>query len=519
MNQLVIRADTATDIGMGHVMRCIALGKAWKTLGGSVTFVTCSDNKSIRQRLESNDFSFVPLSARHPDPADLATSLDVLNSISDDEGAGSPPWLVTDGYFFSPSYHAAARSLGYRLLVIDDVADLPVYHADVVLNQNIGAEKYQYRHDDDTVLLLGTRYALIRPEFAGHSGGSVDTIQTASRLLVTMGGADPLNITLRVLHALRRTSVCPLEVTVVVGGDNPHHETLQKEIQSIDDSTSIVVRLETDVEDMAELMAWAEMAVSASGSTFWELASMGVPSILLVAAENQTGIASEVSRREAAVNLGWYDQVSSEDLAAAVNRLATDQKWRRRLRTKAGALVDGRGTERVARHLIFEETLQVRHDLTLRPAGAQDAIPLWTLANDPVVRSNSFSPDPISLEQHMEWYQDKLSSNSTVFWVLATPGSIAGQIRYDRRTDVMAEVGFSIVESFRGQGLGTMLLERTWELACDKLKVSEIQGRVKENNKGSARAFEKANFDEGPGDVVDGLICRTFLRKDLLKAI
>jgi UDP-2,4-diacetamido-2,4,6-trideoxy-beta-L-altropyranose hydrolase len=344
MSHLVIRADSSPDIGMGHVMRCLALAQAWRDKGRPVTFMSCGDDGALRRRAASNGCRFIPLEARHPDPTDLTATLELLSAVAIDGHEEALPWLVTDGYFFSPSYHAAVRAAGIPLLVIDDVADQPVYHADVLLNQNIDSEQFDYRYDRDTTLLLGTKYALLRREFDAGQGNPGQTPTTVRRVLVTAGGGDSHNVTLRALRALRRSNHSPQQVVIVVGASNPHGPVLEREIGSLPNSH---VRLAYDVEDMAELMGWAELAISGAGSTCWELAAMRVPSLLLVLAENQRGIAEGLHRVGAAVSLGWHEQVTDAVLAAGIDSLCADRHRRERIRSRAQGLVDGQGAKRV----------------------------------------------------------------------------------------------------------------------------------------------------------------------------
>jgi spore coat polysaccharide biosynthesis predicted glycosyltransferase SpsG len=141
------------------------------------------------------------------------------------------PWLVLDGYHFTSDYQRAMRDSGLRLLIIDDYNHQPRYHADVLLNQNLGAERFQYVCDSDTVLLLGTKYALLRKEFSILEGQRPEVTKVARKILVTLGGADRDNVMLKVFRALKLSNIRDLEARIVVGPANPHGEKLQEEVR------------------------------------------------------------------------------------------------------------------------------------------------------------------------------------------------------------------------------------------------------------------------------------------------
>jgi spore coat polysaccharide biosynthesis predicted glycosyltransferase SpsG len=252
-----------------------------------------------------------------------------------------------------------------------------------VLNQNIDAERLAYDCDSDTELLLGTDYAMLRPEFQSWRGWQREIPEVARKVLVSMGGGDPDNVTLKVVQALRQTGISDLEARVVVGPANPHLEALR---QATAHSTGI--ELLYDVTNMPELMAWADVAVSAGGSTCWELAFMGLPSVVLVLAQNQRGIAQGLDETGAAVNLGWHEDTSVEQIKNALFQLMRAPAVLGEMSRRGQELVDGDGVKRVAAKLR-------RVGITLRAMSADDCRLVWDWANEPETRASSFSPNPI----------------------------------------------------------------------------------------------------------------------------
>ena len=219
-------------------------------------------------------------------------------------------WLVLDGYHFSTAYQHQVKSAGLKLLLVDDMGGGD-YCSDLLLNQNLHAREEMYaRRASYTRLLLGTRYAMLRREFTRWREWKREIAPVARKVLVTMGGSDPENITGRAVEALGQSSLEGLEAAVVIGGSNPHGEALERLVENPG------VRLHRNIGDIGELMAWADVAISAAGATCWELCLLGLPSLLVDLAPNQRPLAEELQRRGAAIHLGNLYDTSVEKIAS-----------------------------------------------------------------------------------------------------------------------------------------------------------------------------------------------------------
>jgi spore coat polysaccharide biosynthesis predicted glycosyltransferase SpsG len=227
------------------------------------------------------------------------------------------------------------------------MAHLDYYYADVLLNQNINAERLDYSCEPCTRLLLGTRYTLLRSEFLAWQGWQREIPKAARKVLVTLGGGDPDNQTLKVIRALQRVDVDGLEAVVVVGASNPHFQKLQSAAYQ----SQFSMRLVQNASNMPELMTWADVAISAGGTTCWEMAFMGLPTVVLVLAENQQGIAAGLGKAGVVLNLGWYTEASITQIANTLAGLFEDRGLRRQISQRGRKLVDGLGSERVVKFL------------------------------------------------------------------------------------------------------------------------------------------------------------------------
>jgi UDP-2,4-diacetamido-2,4,6-trideoxy-beta-L-altropyranose hydrolase len=510
MSDLIVRADATSRSGTGHLMRTLALAQRWQAEGGTATFISYCESEALRSQIVAAGFKFVELEREHPEPSDLRLTLAALAENSSGQAGAGAPFLVLDGYHFDADYQRAVREAGQKLLVIDDTAHLGAYHADILLNQNITATDLDYHADADTLMLRGTEYALLRPDFLGWRERGRAAPALARKILVTLGGSDPDNITARVIEALRLLEPEGLEVRILVGAANPHYDELGEMVERAGQALEL---LRATASEMPGLMAWAEMAVAAAGSTCWELAFMGLPSVLIVLAENQRDIARKMAACGAAISAGEGVALDAERLARMLTALSLDHAGREELSRRGRQLVDGLGAERVVKHLkeramIGSEEKHERPGLSVRPATLDDARLLWEWANDRSVRDNSIRKESIPWESHLSWYGGRLSSGRTRFWILEAAGEPVGQIRYDKdEGGASAEISFSVAGNQRGRGYGTELIRRTLHLATRELDVARITAITFVENRASYMAFIRTGFKSTGVKQVGGQEC------------
>jgi UDP-2,4-diacetamido-2,4,6-trideoxy-beta-L-altropyranose hydrolase len=339
---LLIRSDAGPLIGAGHVMRCLALAQAWQDSGGRVAYAMAPGAPKIESRLAAEGIDVILLDAEPGSEADGAETCRIAERLKAD-------WLVLDGYQFGAEYQRAVKRAGFRLLAVDDYAHASHYWADLILNQDINIDETLYGHREPyTQVLFGSPYVLIRREFLSQPRREGPAPETARKILVTLGGADPDNVTLEVIEALRDSRIAGLEACVVVGPSNPRFSELEAAASSAGGS----IRVLQNVTNMPELMAWCDMAVTAGGSTVWELAYMGIPSMILIVADNQASFSHAIARKGAALLLGESRSVGRETLASEIAALAADRPRRESLGGNLSALADGRGAERVCKAMI-----------------------------------------------------------------------------------------------------------------------------------------------------------------------
>jgi len=340
--KLIVRADASTEIGTGHIMRCLALAQCWQEQGGTVVFIMANSTPALEVRLKSERVEIIDLSAKSGSLEDAQETAIFAKKLNVD-------WVVIDGYQFKEDYQKIFKNYRLKTLFIDDYGHSNYYYSEIVLNQNINADQSLYQNRETyTKLLLGSSYTLLRQEFRKLPFQTKTIPLIGTKILVTLGGGDPDNVTLKVVQALSDIKVNDLEVLVVIGASNPYYDQLNLFVQSLNFS----IKLVQNVTDMPQLMAWADIAIAAGGSTNWELAFMGLPSVIIVIADNQQKIAEKLHDQEIIINLGWHQQVIPEQIRLTVQALIGDRARREMMSQKGQQLIDGKGAMRVVSEMV-----------------------------------------------------------------------------------------------------------------------------------------------------------------------
>jgi UDP-2,4-diacetamido-2,4,6-trideoxy-beta-L-altropyranose hydrolase len=492
MDLLLIRADASPEIGTGHVMRCLALAEQWGYCGGQVILASALLPASLAERAGKVGATVCRLSAT---PGSDDDARETARLAQDQQAA----WVMADGYHFDAQFQRKVKAAGNRVLWVDDFGHAGEYCADLVLNQNLGAVPALYPGiTSSTQLLLSSPFVLLRRDFLKWQNWPRPIPERARRILVTLGGSDRDKVTLKVIEALGLLGGLDLGATVVIGGSNPHGPAIAAALRD----TPHQVR--QDAANMPELMAEADLAVAAGGTTAWELAFMGLPALMFILAENQTSNCEQLAARGAVVNLGWENRISVSEIAQALARLANNRQARQEMSQRGRALVDGHGSFRVWLHTH-------EHLLQLRPVTAADTRLIWEWANAPDVRAVSFSAGTIAWEDHVKWFQARLTNPHCRFW-LATDArqQPLGQVRFDLQGP-RAVISISLAAAARGKNRGSLLI---WT-ACQKLfrelqAVETVLAYIKPDNDASIRAFQKAGFEMAAKTEVKGQTASLF---------
>ena len=493
-----MRADASVAMGTGHVMRCFALAQAWQDVGGRAVFAMAQATPPVEERLQRESIEVTRLKAK------AGSADDAQETIALARGERAC-WVVVDGYCFGADYQTALKHAGLKVLFIDDNGHAGHYSADLVLNQNAHANEARYSNRDaSTRLLLGPRFAMLRREFTEWREWNREIPAVARRVLVTMGGSDPDNVTERVVQAILAEP--GVNATVVVGGSNPHLPKLRARIVG----TQRDVQLLENVTNMPELMAKSDVAVSAAGTTSLEMCFMGLPALLIVLADNQRPAAEQLARLGIAINQGEGAKIEPTTLSPHLTSLVQSQDTRKAMSNRGRELVDGRGAERVVRAL-RSDALQIRHATTA------DCGLLWELANDPQARASAFSQASIPWEDHLAWFKSKMQTANCHILIGEARGAVVGQVRVDERPDGQGEIDVSVAREFRGQGLGGQLIDLAVRELFASTAMARIHAYILPQNVVSRRVFEAAEFQQAGEEQVKGHRALHYVRDKALE--
>lgn len=351
---VVIRADANSKIGMGHVMRCLSVADALVKRGEEVLFVTADDTPVPLLTKKG-----IPYRVLHTDYADMEAELPELLAVLRELTlrAESPEAallqrntsILVDSYYVTEKYLAALKSR-ITTIYMDDVYAFS-YPVDMLINYNIYGEEMGYEKDAafaDTKLLLGAKYVPLREEFSAAEQGR--TVADGG-ILITTGGSDSFNLAGQLLmEAMKYDALKEKEYHVVSGSLNPHIGELQDLAQKHEN-----IHIHCNVTNMAELMAESKVALSAGGSTLYELCAMGVPVIAFSFAENQERLVQTFVKRGIVQYGGNYRTDGNkmiQNTIAGLETLLEDENLRTEYRKKARTLVDGKGAGRIAEAIL-----------------------------------------------------------------------------------------------------------------------------------------------------------------------
>jgi UDP-2,4-diacetamido-2,4,6-trideoxy-beta-L-altropyranose hydrolase len=361
--KVVIRVDASVKIGIGHVMRCLTLADAFNKNNVQVEFICREHEGNLIDFIQMKGFKvYSLLMKQHAIDAIQASRLKSKNNLTYNNWLGvsqqqdadlckvilkkiNPDWVVVDHYALDEIWQISLQDTYKKIMVIDDLADRK-HQCDLLLDQTYDRQTkhYKYLVPDSCQLLLGSKYSLLRPEFAMWREYSLNRRENPElkKLLISLGGVDENNVTGKILGMLKTCNLHEdLEIMVIVGSICPHLDEIKQQSDAL--PYNIVVK--SDINNMAEIMANSDFAFGASGTTTWERCCLGLPSIQIILAENQRFIAKSIQKSRAAlcIEVNQLDQMNFH-----VNILMNQMK---NLINNSAKVTDGIGVNKVLRHI------------------------------------------------------------------------------------------------------------------------------------------------------------------------
>ncbi len=490
----VFRFDASPRTGAGHAVRCLALAEALAASGWRCALASGAAASAVVPALQRCGHE----------------RLELACAAAEEAGALAGRWprgcglLVVDHYGREAAFEGACRPWARRVMVINDLADR-AHDCDVLLDQTPGRrpEDYATLVPGGCRLLLGPRYALLRPQFAAARGAALKRRRAGGpvrRILVFLGATDPDNVTATVLEGIGRAGVAA-EVDVVMGAGAPHLAAVRAQAEAM--SGKVPVTVTVGAGDMAALMAAADMAVGAAVAASWERCCLGLPAVVLVVAENQRAGAKALAAAGAARLLEGPAAITAEHVAAAVDDLCRSADERRRMGLAAADLCDGRGVARVVVDHLPAERGRDGIPVTLRLAGRADAAIMLEWQSDERTRRYARKPRAPTPAEHEQWLGGYLgetdglpahshaSAKAGILTIILHDGKASGVLRLDRTADGAGfEVSILVAPDKYNLGIGKAVLA-----LARKLRPSEdLFAEVLPANAASHALFRSAGF-------------------------
>jgi UDP-2,4-diacetamido-2,4,6-trideoxy-beta-L-altropyranose hydrolase len=346
MKTIMFRVDSSFEMGTGHVMRCLTLANELKKKGAEVSFI-CRDllgnlgsylmKKGFHvwllpnPKIESTSNPSFPYSSwlKVDWRTDAYETLQILRKVRKID------CLIIDHYSIDKKWEDIVKNDVEKIFVIDDLANRP-HHCHVLLDQNITAHKNKYIPllPENCDMLLGTSYALLRPEFREAKRKMYERDGKINRILVFFGGSDPTEETMKTLQVLQKEKFTSFRIDIVVGEANQHKEMIKKKCEELSNVTFYC-----QVENMAELMSEADLSIGAGGSSTWERCYLGLPTIVIATAKNQVEITEFVRDTGAIYYLGESEHVTDAIITKAVMEMVSNPLLVKKMSEKARLLM------------------------------------------------------------------------------------------------------------------------------------------------------------------------------------
>ena len=489
---IVIRTDSSVHIGSGHVMRDLVLAKALLRLGHDISFASRPQDGDYIDYIKQQGFSVHELA--RPDEwltpkssADYLAWLQVSPKTDIEQFCAvikSTDLVIVDHYALGAEWEEEIKShFDCKIVAIDDL--VREHSADIVIDQTLLRRPEEYLHSNNNgINLTGSEYALLHPKFTAKRELALETnvCPNTVKVLISMGGIDKNNITSEVLQALLLLESEKPQVTVLLSRKSPSYEDVRRFCIQHSDWTKHI----DFSDDMADVLSEHAVAIGAPGTTAWERACLGVPSIIIPLADNQRTIANNLVKTDSAI-LVEPEQIKTHLISSYKTLVLNWLKYHR----NSLKLCDGLGVKRVSWYidnLLLGKVAKV----LLRPASTEDIEQVYYWQCQPETRKYALTSEKPTWDTHKVWMQKKLESVQNYFYIIQagdTKESV-GVIRLDRIKNAEYLLSIFISPEYFGQGIAKSALS----FVDDIHQHVTLHATVMENNAASQQLFIAAKY-------------------------
>jgi len=480
--KIYFRADGNSEIGLGHVMRSLALVEMVKD-HFHCTFLIRDPSASIKAKINTVCDEIAPLNSS----LDLISEAKMILEQWVEEGL----IIVLDGYGFDTEYQKVLKSGNVKVVSIDDIN---AYHfvSDAVINHAPGVSRERYLLEDNTQFLGGLDYALIHPMFLDVAKRP-RRISSISKLFICFGGADSFDLTNKVLLQLLDNLPQEIkEITVVVGASYQNVNQLKTTIDKFT-KTEIRLLVNLSAKEMLGAMIRSDIAILPSSTILYEAISVKMPIISGYYVKNQESVYHGFKDLELIYGVGNLTEI--KDYVTPLQEVISSD-WNKVIRSQANS-IDGLSSMRI-RNLV----MVLSNAYQMRAATFDDTEILFAWANDPAVRNNAISTSDIALENHIDWFKAKLESEESYIFIFEYLEKPIGQVRFDLN-EKEATIDYSIDKNQRKKGFGKLILEFGMQKLREVLN-DEVTflAYVKLANLPSIRVFESLGFHKKENVII-----------------
>ena len=467
---VIFRCDASASIGAGHMMRCFALAETMASFGFAPHLLAAPGSVEVLSAVGRSGF---PVYETTGSGADVAK-----------KQIGAIRTAIVDGYGFDDEDEAALAEVADTVIAFEDMPNRP-HAAKLLVDPTPGRDAADYAGlvPVGARVLTGSAQAILRPvwRLARQSGRDPD----ATRIVVSMGATDSVNATAKVIEAVKASGVSS-PVDIVLGAAAPH-------IADVRSRLSDSMTLHIDASDMPLLLKHVMLAIGAPGSSSFERAVLGIPSILVQTADNQRDLAHAFDAAGAA----WVSKVEALDdpeaFGAIIAALLADVRARAAMSTAAASLCDGRGALRLLASLAGSVCTSSGSTVQLRLAEAGDAAWLLELQRQPETRRFARTTAAPTEAEHTAWYARLMDDPDRVLLIVESDGAAKGFVRLDRCPSdhgAVFEVSVAIDPASHGLGFGAAALR----LARNFAPGATFDATVFSANAASEALFVKAGY-------------------------
>lgn len=495
---IFFRVDASSQIGSGHVIRCLTLAKVLKKHGANCKFISRDHHNNLNEKIRKENFKIIVL----PHSNKLKSTKNNKNLISNYSqwiGASSNDdakqtidvlkrenidLLIVDHYGLNKSWEKKIRPFTKKIMVIDDFLDRK-HDCDLFLNQNLILNQVKYNKNlpYNCVTLLGPEYALLQPSYRKLHKTVAARTGPIKRVLIYFGGTDCGDLIKITILSFIKLKKKELFLDIVLSQKTKNLNEI-KAFAKLNKK----IKIYYEMRSLENLISRADLSIGACGVTSWERCCLGLYTLVVTLEKNQILIAKALQKKKLAKWIGDAKYINKRKIINALKEVFKKDIFK--LSMNCNQITDGNGARKVSEIILLNTDIKLK----ARLAKFEDKELVFNWANDPLVRKNALDKKKILKSEHSKWFSSRIYNLSKFkIFIIETINELpVGQVRFEQKNNKWI-VSYSIAKYARGKGLGVKLLKTAITVFRNNNQL-ELIGYVKKKNFKSCKIFEKLGF-------------------------